>query len=275
MLSLLRNSFFQDTTTSFYIPKTPKNMKTITSIFRAYLNSWRTMMVMAAVMMLSVSAIAQTDSTSAPQGGNGAPPRERPMRPGGHGGPNGDRSRGFKPKLQGVWQLCSLQKSEDGQPQMNMLPVLRVYYGDEFYQTVAIPSEGGCFVMDQSTIEKTSDSTYTATTVKMHPDSIPNTPVNVTYHMFGPLWLSLKFQKAGETQENVEFWIRVLQNDARADKQQEQVDGAAFHPGQGRPQGRPGQGGKGGKRNNVRGQLQKNPFDQSSQSSSSISEADD
>lgn len=263
------------------IIKTLNDMKTIITTLTSYLRSWRTLAVMAAVMMMSVGAMAQTDNSNSPQAGNGVPqagkdaPRERPARPGGpDGGPDGRHSRAFKPKLEGVWQLCSLQKSDDGQPQMNMLPVLRVYYGEDFYQTVAIPSEGGCFVMDQSRIEKTSDSTYTATRIKMHPDSIPNNPINVTYHTFGPLWLTLKFQKEGETEDAVEFWIRVLQNDARADKQQGQMDGATFRPGQGRGQGQPGQGGK-GKRNNVRGQLQNNPFDQSSQSSSSISEADD
>lgn len=251
-------------------------MKTIITTLTSYLRAWRTLVVMAAVMMMSVGAMAQTDDSNSSQAGNGVPqagkdaPRERPARP---GGPDGRHSRAFKPRLEGVWQLCSLQKSDDGQPQMNMLPVLRVYYGEDFYQTVAIPSEGGCFVMDQSRIEKTSDSTYTATRIKMHPDSIPNNPVNVTYHTFGPLWLTLKFQKEGETEDAVEFWIRVLQNDARAGKQQGQMDGATFRPGQGGGQGQPSQGK--GKRNNVRGQLQKNPFDQSSQSSTSISEADD
>lgn len=248
-------------------------MKTISTILTSSRLKWRNLLVMAAVMMMSLGAMAQANDNNPPQGGKDAP-RERPADRGGRaGGPNGRHSRGFRPRLEGVWQLCSLQKSDDDQPQMSMLPVLRVYFGDDFYQTVAIPSEGGCFVMDQARMEKTSDSTYTATRVKMRPDSIPNSPVNVTYQMFGPLWMSLKFKSEGEQEEKVEFWIRVLQNDARANKEQGHVGNPSLRQGQGRPQGRQGQGG--GRRNNVRRQLQNNPFGQSSQSSTSISEADD
>lgn len=220
-------------------------------------------MMLVAGVMLSTPVSAQTDNSGAPQ----TPQAPPPPRQDGQG--HGQRPGGFRPKLEGVWQLCSLRQDSAGQPQMNMLPVLRVYYGEERYQTVAIPNEGGCFVLDQANIEKTSDSTYTATPVKMRPDSVASAPVSVVYRMWGPLWLSLKFQKEGETQDNVEFWIRVLQNDARAQRQQQQM-GQAPRPGQGGPGRRPGQG----RRNNMRSQIQKNPFDQS-QSSTSISEADD
>lgn len=237
-------------------------MKTISTILSLCAHSWRGIMVMAAAMTLSLSAMAQTGDTNTPNQGKDAP-RERPMR---HGGPEGGRSRAFKPQLEGTWQLCTLSQGENGQPQISFMPVLRVYSAEGTYQTIAIPSEGGCYIADQATIAKTSDTTYVATPIKMPSDTLEAQPTEVEYQLMGPIWLSLKYQKAGEEKKEVELWFRVRHRNAQEDVS------ASDDQRRGRNNvNRPRQG----QRNRMRSQLQRNPFDRSSESSRSISEADD
>ena len=69
-------------------------------------------------------------------------------------------SRKFEHALTGTWQLCTLTPGQDQQPQLSLLPILKVIGADYSFQHIGIPSEGACFIQKQGLLEKTSDSTF-------------------------------------------------------------------------------------------------------------------
>ncbi len=183
----------------------------------------------------------------------------------------GNRGGGFQPKLEGVWQMCSLSATQDGQPQLSFLPMLKVF-NEDGYQNIALPDEGGCFISKQCKIEKTSDSTFTETPMMMRRDSVQTAPVVVSFRFRGPMWLTITYTEAGKAEPTTELWMRVRPQGGRGGQMGQ---GGQRTPGMGRPDGqRRQQGGQRGGFNRQRMNGDFNPFEQS-QGGGSISEADD
>jgi len=180
--------------------------------------------------------------------------------------PNGGPG-GFAPKLDGVWQMCNLAADANGQPQLSFLPVLRVFNDEASYQNIAIPDQGGCYVTTQNKIEKTSDSTYTESPMRMRPDAEQEVKkTEVKYRFRGAMWLTLTYTEEGKTEPTTELWMRVRPQGRGGQGGPQAGD---RRPGEGRPQGMRGQGGGRSRQN-----LQANPFEQNG-GGGSISEADD
>ena len=150
--------------------------------------------------------------------------QERPHRKG---------SRRFEPGLNGTWQMCSFSPGQDGQPQLSLLPVLKIVSSDNEFQNIAIPSEGACFVQRQGTIEKTSDSTYVEHLLMMMPDSTAAEPQIYRYRTEGPMWLIIEYNEPGKTEASSELWMRV-----HPKRQANHEPGKAGRPHAGGPNGR-------------------------------------
>lgn len=121
------------------------------------------------------------------------------------------RGAGFTPTLSGTWQLCTLTPGQDGQPQLSLLPMLKVFGNDGQFQNIGIPNEGSCFIEKMGNIEKTSDSTYVEKLIKMRRDSVENAPVTVKYRFRGPMWLIINYTAPGQDKPTEELWMRVRQ----------------------------------------------------------------
>ncbi|MGN1236110.1 MAG: DUF4488 domain-containing protein [Bacteroidaceae bacterium] len=120
-----------------------------------------------------------------------------------------ENSRAFKPTLDGTWQLCSLAAGENGQPQLSLLPILKVIDSNGKFQHIGIPAEGGCFIEKQGLIEKTSDSTFVENITKMKPDSVADKPLVAKFRFKGPMWLMIEYQEDNGTEVGNELWIRI------------------------------------------------------------------
>lgn len=180
----------------------------------------------------------------------------------------GNNPGGFKPSLEGVWQMISLSATSEGMPQLSFLPVLKVFNADGTYQNIGIPDEGGCFISKQCKIEKTSDSTFTETPMMMRRDSVQAEPVVVNYRFRGPMWVTMTFKEPGKTEPTTEIWMRVRSGNRGGQMGQ---GGGERRQGMGqRPQGQR----RGGGFNMPRQNMQVNPFEQNG-GGGSISEADD
>lgn len=121
----------------------------------------------------------------------------------------GNRSGGFVPTLSGTWQLCRLTPGQDGQPQLSLLPMLKVFDTDGKFQHIGIPSEGACFIEKHGSIEKTSDSTYVETLAVMRRDTTKAEPLTVQFRFRGPMWLVIEYKEAGQDEKTEELWMRV------------------------------------------------------------------
>ena len=118
-------------------------------------------------------------------------------------------SRQFKPTLKGTWQLCTFSPGQDGQPQLSLMPVLKIIGSDHEFQEIAIPSSGGCFIQKQGNIETTSDSTFVEHLMEMMPDSTQAEPIAYHYKLEGPMWPMIDYKEAGKQEATNELWIRV------------------------------------------------------------------
>ncbi len=121
----------------------------------------------------------------------------------------GMRPPRMEPTLNGTWQLCTLTPGDNGQPQLSLLPVLKVIDNELKFQNIGIPSEGACFIQKQGKIEKTSDSTFVEHRLAMRRDSATND--NMVYHfrLEGPMWLMIDYTEAGKQEPTNELWLRV------------------------------------------------------------------
>lgn len=73
-----------------------------------------------------------------------------------------------EPGLVGFWQLCAISQSETGEPQMNLMPLLKIIGDDGSYTEVLIRTTGGgCSVVTDGKYEIKDDSTLVVTSVGM------------------------------------------------------------------------------------------------------------
>lgn len=126
--------------------------------------------------------------------------------------PQRDGARGFKPVLNGTWQLCELAPGQDGQLQLKLLPILKIIDSNGTFQQVGIPMEGGCFIEKQGSLEITSDSTFNEKPMSMNPAAQPAEATAVHYRFRGPLWLVINYTDPAKQEKVEELWIRVRPN---------------------------------------------------------------
>lgn len=118
-------------------------------------------------------------------------------------------SRKFEHTLTGTWQLCTLTPGQDQQPQLSLLPVLKVIGADYSFQHIGIPSEGACFIQKQGQLEKTSDSTFVEQLFTMKPDSLAKANTTYRFRMEGPIWLMIDYMEPGRHEPVSELWMRL------------------------------------------------------------------
>ncbi len=123
--------------------------------------------------------------------------------------PQGMRSHKFEPTLNGTWQLCTLTPGEGRQPQLTLLPVLKVIDTDCGFQNIGLPSEGACFIQKQGKIEKISDSTFVEHRFAMRRDSAMNDNTVYRFRLEGPMWLMIDYTETGKQEPTSELWLRV------------------------------------------------------------------
>lgn len=115
-----------------------------------------------------------------------------------------------KSSLEGLWQLCTFQKSDSGSIELHLAPVLRILSRDGSYQTVVIKTTaGGCVVTGMGKFEKTSDSTYVEKPQGRPGEAQSAKEQTVTFHLQGPQWLVLDFKNAADGTESHEIWMRL------------------------------------------------------------------
>ena len=168
-------------------------------------------------------------------------------------------SRAFKPTLDGTWQLCSLSAGENGQPQLSLMPILKVIDSNGKFQHIGIPTEGGCFIEKQGLIEKTSDSTFIENISKMKPDSLADKPLVAKFRFKGPMWLMIEYQADNGTEMSSELWIR-LRPKGHVDRKPGENNRPQFN-------GQRGEGRKRGGQNRQKRENYVNPFEENDNSS--------
>ncbi len=168
-------------------------------------------------------------------------------------GPGGMRQGGITPTLNGAWQQCQLAAGEDGQPQLSILPVLKIFNDGNTFMSIGIPEGGMCFLEKQGTLEMTSDSTFVEHVLLTRRDSVQAEPVTKTYKFSGPMFMIVTYTEAGAEQVTDELWMRVQQRarggqnmggDGQRGQRMEGQDGQRSQRGQ-----RNGMGGQRGQRN--------------------------
>jgi hypothetical protein len=115
-----------------------------------------------------------------------------------------------KASLEGIWQLCSFQKSDSGKYELHLAPVLKILSTDGHYQTVVIKTTaGGCVITDQGSYQKQGDTAYVQTPMQHPDDSTASQPQHVTYHLQGPQWMILDFKTKQSDAVSHEIWMRL------------------------------------------------------------------
>jgi hypothetical protein len=186
-----------------------------------------TPMKMTKIFVLAALCCIASIAASAQEGPQGGPQRD------------GRGSRRFQPTLNGTWQLCTLTPGEDNQPQLSLLPILKVIDQELGFQNIGIPSEGACFIQKQGRIEKLSDTTYVEHRLAMRFDSTMNDSTVYRFRLEGPMWLMIDYMEAGKETPTSQLWLRVQPQRQRGPGGEGQQSGMRPEPGKGGP----GQGG--------------------------------
>ena len=113
----------------------------------------------------------------------------------------------FQAQLEGIWQLCTV-KEVDGQAEMHIMPVLKIFFADGTYNTLLIRvTEGGTAISEKGTYNKTSDSVFAEKVLFSADSTRMNVEDNVTFKLKGHKWLVTEYQsKEGKTNE---IWMRI------------------------------------------------------------------
>lgn len=141
-----------------------------------------------AILFLAAFSLTARAQDEAPQGG------PRPHR---------------QATLEGIWQLCTFQKSDSGKLELHLAPVLKILSSDGHYQTIVIKTTaGGCVITGQGTYQKQTDTTYVETPVQ-RPDAPAAQQQTITYHLQGPQWMVLDFKTPQSGAVSHEIWMRL------------------------------------------------------------------
>lgn len=120
------------------------------------------------------------------------------------------------PTLEGIWQLCKFQKSDSGQYELHVLPVVKTVASNGAYSTILLSgSAGGCGIVGQGTYAKENDTTLVETPlVDPRAEGEAAVASKLVFHLQGPQWMVL--DRPGAAGEGVkhEIWmrLRVLHN---------------------------------------------------------------
>jgi hypothetical protein len=115
------------------------------------------------------------------------------------------------PTLEGIWQLCKFQKSDSGQFELHVLPVIKIISKDGAYHDMVLRGEGGgCGIAEEGTFKKENDTTLILT-----PQADPQaqeqavSEKKVVFHLQGPQWMVIERNASEPGKKKHDIWMRL------------------------------------------------------------------
>ena len=126
--------------------------------------------------------------------------------------PGGQSHRG-PATVEGIWQLCTIQKGETGETEIHLAPVLKVVSGDGTYNDIIIKTTaGGCVITGSGRYTKANDSLLVFQPSRLrHLDAGVPKADSVTFRLEGPQWMLLERKPATGEEPAAEIWMRLRQ----------------------------------------------------------------